>query len=56
MSAGKTRVVVTGAENETRTRDIHLCKVAPYQLSPFRMYRYMSIKVVLHPRFELGTP
>ena len=56
MSAGKTRVVVTGAEDETRTRDIHLGKVALYQLSHFRMYRYMIIKVVIHPRFELGTP
>ena len=55
-TARRAAPVVVGAEDETRTRDIHLGKVALYQLSHFRMYRYMIIKVVIHPRFELGTP
>ncbi len=57
---------VIGAEDGTRTRDIHLGKVALYQLSHFRILRYIESKasclvfadyrLVIHPRFELGTP
>ena len=41
---------LTGAENETRTRDPNLGKVVLYQLSYFRLVFIANAKVMLFPK------